>query len=236
MKADFAPKHHALLFAWISREVIRRVGEERGEAVIRKSVRKYGEQRGHRMGLRAQADGQELSMFNFLAYGEWEGKGEEHAQQTLETAPHFHTQISKCPWHDAWVENDLLPYGRFYCLEVDHALVFGFNPALTLEVNATLANDHKDCDFIFHNANLIPENQTLLEERRQTIHDNAVMPWDYHLGHLYKTVGDVVVEELGDIGREAVEAALQEFTGQFGEEAGRIVKAHQGTDFNHLLT
>jgi hypothetical protein len=235
-KESLSPKHHALLFAWISREVIRRVGEERGEAVIHKAVRKYGEQRGRRMALRVQADGQELSMLNFLTHAEWEGNKEDHIQKTLETAPHFHAQVSKCLWHDTWMENDLLPYGRLYCLEVDQALVSGFNPALILEVNATLSNDHRDCDFVFHNANLTPENLQIMEERRQAVRDTAVMPWDYHLGHLYKTIGEVLLEELGEVGQEAVKAAMQEFAGRFGEEAARIIEGYREEDFNQLLT
>ena len=52
----FTAEHHALLFAWIARETIVRIGEEEAAPVIRVAVRLYGEQRGHRMALRAQHD------------------------------------------------------------------------------------------------------------------------------------------------------------------------------------
>jgi hypothetical protein len=234
LKKSFGAKHHALLFAWMSREVIQRAGAEKGEAVIRKAVRRYGKQRGGRMAMSAQADGQTPSMFNFLVYGEWEGRRGESNRIILETDPDFHVWVKKCPWYDTWVEHDLLPYGRLYCLEVDHALIQGFNPDLNLELNATLSNDERDCDFIYHEANLTPENFKRMEQRRKEVHDKAVMPWDYHLGHLYKTIREEVVDELGEAGEEAINAAMTEFRREFGEDATEIVQSFKETDFDSL--
>jgi len=201
---SFFPKHHALLFGWISKAVHDRVGAEKAEEVIRKAVRRYGEERGGRMALRAEANGHKLSMVNYLAYGEWQ-------------PGHVH----KCPWHEAWAENDLLPYGRLYCQEVDEALVRGFNPDLEIEVNGTKSEGEKHCEFVFHDANLGFINTLLLGYRRAIKPaGNAVMPWDYHLGHLFKTVGEVLSEELGELGVEAMDAALEDFKESFGEGAG----------------
>jgi hypothetical protein len=61
---SFTPTDHALLFAWIGREVVQRVGEEKGEAIMRKAVARYARQRGQRMALRAQANGHALTMTN----------------------------------------------------------------------------------------------------------------------------------------------------------------------------
>jgi hypothetical protein len=233
-KKSFGAKHHALLFAWISREVMRCVGAEKGEAVIRKAVRRYGSQRGRRMAMRTQADGQMPSMFNFLVYGEWEASEGDFDRIILETNPHFHIRVGRCPWHSTWVENDLLSCGRLYCLEVDQALMQGFNPDLALELNATLPNDQRDCDFIYREANLTPENFKRMERRRKEVHDAAVMPWDYHLGHLYKTIREEVVDELGETGEEAINAAMSEFTREFGEDAAKIVMSFKETDFDSL--
>ncbi|HVP21563.1 MAG TPA: hypothetical protein VMS73_06845 [Anaerolineaceae bacterium] len=35
----FNETHHALLFAWIAISVIERVGEQKGEAILRKGIR-----------------------------------------------------------------------------------------------------------------------------------------------------------------------------------------------------
>jgi hypothetical protein len=62
----------------------------------------------------------------------------------------------------------------------------------------------------------------------------ALMAWDYHIGHLYKTIGEVVIEELGQVGQEAVRVALAEFASCYGEEAAQIVAEYQDTDFSNL--
>lgn len=234
IRKTFGAKHHALLFAWVSREVIQRVGAQKGEAVIRKAVQRYGRQRGGRMAMRTQADGQMQSMFNFLVYSEWEASDRDFDNIILETNPHFHVRVPRCPWNDAWVENNLLPYGRLYCLEVDHALIQGFNPDLTLELNATLSNDERDCDFIYQEANLTPKNFKRMEQRKKEVHDAAVMPWDYHLGHLYKTMREEVIDEFGETGDEAITAAMAEFTREFGEDAAAIVLGFKEMDFDSL--
>jgi hypothetical protein len=234
IKKNFGPKHHALLFAWMNRKVIRRAGEDKGEKVIRKAVRRYGHQRGRRMALRSQADGQPLSMFNFLVFGEWEGNEEDFDRIILETTPHFHVRVKRCPWNETWVEAGVLPYGRLYCLDLDHALIEGFNPELVLELDATLSNHQRDCDFIYQDANLTPENLKRMTQRRKEVHDRAIMPWDYHLGHLFKTISEVVIEELGDLGKEAMQVAMAEFAGEFGEKAAQIVTGFEAVDFDEL--
>ena len=231
----FSPAHHALLFGWISKAVFDRVDEERTEAAIRKAVRRYGEERGGRMALRAEANGHKLTMVNYLAYGEWQAGPGETSQQVIAKVPHVVAHVHKCPWHETWMENNLLPYGQLYCQEVDKALMRGFNPDLQIDVNGTKSEGEKHCEFVFHDANLGFIN-TLLLGYRKAIRPagNAVMPWDYHLGHLYKTMSEVVSEELGELWVEAMDAALQEFNKSFGEDAGAVIRAYSGTDFNRL--
>jgi hypothetical protein len=228
IEQEFSPTHHALLFGWISQAVIRRIGQNKGEALVRKAVQRYGEQRGKRMALRAQADGYPLTMSHYRAYGEWVAAEGESDHQVVETVPQLKTHVFRCPWQRAWEENDLVPFGRLYCLEIDEALVRGFNPGLRLDVNRTLTNDGEPCEFVYHGASL-NTTQNLAVDRSRT-----VMPWAYHLGHLFKTMDEVVIQELGAAGQEVMEAALEEFAKRFGHEAAQIVTAYQNTDFNRL--
>jgi hypothetical protein len=220
----------------MSREVVRRVGEDRAEVIMRKAVRRYAAQRGRRMAMRAQANGQALTMNHYRLYGEWRHTEPDASEaETVEQVPHLKQHVLKCPWHTAWQDNDLLPFGRFYCLEVDEALVQGFNPALTLEVNSTKTNGAEVCEFVFHDADAAALEAELPQHREQyRIGEATVMSWEYHTGHLYKTVGEVIVDELGATGQEAVAAALVEFGNRYGDEAARIVKAYQSTDFDQL--
>ena len=224
----FTPMHHALLFAWISRAVIERVGREKGEDAIHRATVRYGEQRGRRMAMRAEANGHPLTMNSYKAYGEWRAKPGESESEVVRTEPQLTVNVLRCQWHRAWEENDLMPYGRLYCQDVDEALVHGFNPKLRLDVNTTLSNDNVPCEFVYHGAE--PGAAKNLEvDARQT-----VMPWDYHLGHLYKTMGQVLIEEFEQDGEAAMRSALESFSARFGEQAAAAVLLHQDTDFDRL--
>jgi hypothetical protein len=227
--------HHAMLFALMSRAAIQTTGETEGERVIRQAVRIYGEQRGHRMALRATANGHPLTMANFLAYSEWALDRGATDLRVVAKVPHAKVHIGKCPWHRIWTENDLLSYGRYYCLEIDSALVRGFNPELKLDVNESLSAGQSRCEFIFHDANLTLRNYLVTAYRKLVKPGKTCrMPWDYHCGHLYKTVGDTIIHQLDSTGREAVETALAEFAETCGQAAAHTVAAFKDTDFNKL--
>jgi hypothetical protein len=221
----FTPTHHALLFAWIARAVVRRTGEAQGQASVRRAVRRYGEQRGRRMALRAQADGQALTMNAYRAYGEWEAPEGETPSEVVREAPNPVAHVLRCPWHRAWEAQGLMDYGRLYCLEVDHALVRGFNPELRLDVNRLMSAGEDCCEFVYHGADL--------EEKIEPAKP-SVMLWDYHLGHLCKTMGEVIVEDLGEQGAEAIQEALAEFAAHYGQKAAGIVQGYGDTDFERL--
>jgi len=227
--------HHAMLFALMARAVCNHSDEKTCAAIMRKAVRTYGEQRGHRMALRARANGHALTMANFLAYGEWSLDPGESDLQMVAKVPHARVHISKCPWHQLWAEKDLLPYGRYYCLEIDDALVRGFNPELKLDIRESLTAGQARCDFIFQDANLTLLNYLVTAYRKMVRPGKAcLMPWDYHCGHLYETTGDLIVQELGSAGQEAVDNAREEFAATYGHGAVRTLTAFQDTDFNKI--
>jgi hypothetical protein len=231
----FTEIHHALLHAWIAKAVVERVGEQRGEAIIRKAIRQYGEERGRRMALRAQANKHVLSMPNYIGYTEYRIRPGEIEMKILERSPHARVRIPKCPWYATWKENELLSVGRLYCLEIDQALVRGFNPELQLDVNGTLPNGAAQCEFVYHDADLTIPNYLLIRYRRAISPGaRAVMPWDYHVGHLFTTLEKVAIEELGQVGQEAIEAGLTEFAKRYGEQAMQRVVAGRSEDYQSV--
>jgi hypothetical protein len=235
-RSPFTAAHHGLMMAWIARQVCQRIGPVKGEILIRKAIRRYGEERGQRMALRAQADGKELSTLNYMIYGEW-STAEGEMEQKLEQNNHHNMRmiVERCPWHATWMENDLLEFGRLYCLEIDLALLRGFNPELHLDILKTQTNDLKPCDFIFHGSPLSLSNSiALMVGTRLRPGKKVILPWEYHVSHLYKTMNSVISAEMGLAGHEAAEAALQEFAARFGEEAAQIVRSYQQTDFTRL--
>jgi hypothetical protein len=231
----YTASHHAVLFALLARAVLVHCREERGEQIVRRAVRRYGEQRGQRMRLRAERDGEPLTMLNYMAYGEWRASEGESEQRMGETTPDAYSYVNRCPWNQAWVESDLLHYGRLYCQEIDLALVRGFNPQLKLGVLSTLANGGKPCEFIFYQAELTPENLVVLGKKKAANElKGAVMSWDYHLGHLYQAVKAVVTAELGSEGETVLLVALDEFARRYGEEAVQMILSYQMVDFDRL--
>jgi hypothetical protein len=219
---EFSPAHHALLFAWFSRAVVTRVGAERGEEIVRRATRRYGEERGGRMGLRAQAAGDGLSMTNYMAYGEWAAEPGEAENTVFVEEGKVRTEVHRCPWHKAWETDELMEYGRLYCLEIDTALARGFNPDLKLEVNSSLGNDNRDCEFVFHEGEEVKEKK------------GRVMPWPYHVGHLFWTIRRAIVEELGEQGTEVSDEALGRFGERYGADAVSSVESYRDTDFSRL--
>jgi len=231
----FTASHHAILIALLSRSAITRLRAENGEKIIRQAVRRYGEQRGRRMALRAQRDGEPLTMLNYMAYGEWRTEPGESAQRSEEMVPHARSFVDRCPWHQAWVESGLLQYGRLYCQEIDQALARGFNPALRLNVLSTLSNDGCPCEFVFYDANLTPANVDHLDRKKTANQQNgAVLPWEYHAGHLYAAVKSALAAELDERGEAILQEALAAFAQRYGDEAVQVILSYQFVDFNTL--
>ena len=141
MKADkkespsFLKQAMRCYYALIARQVLTRYGEQKGLPALRKAIRRYGEQRGRRMALRARAEGEELSMASYLAYGEWRFVTDGSEMERTEDQEDIRLTVRRCPWEAAWRATGLLPYGRYYCQEVDAALLRGFNPHLRIEVS-----------------------------------------------------------------------------------------------------
>ncbi len=231
----FTAHHHALLFSSIAESVIRCLEEENGEILIRKAVKEYGQQRGKRMALRAQKNGHDLTFANYFAYGEWEVPKSEMDFKLIEKNPHARLNVFKCPWYVIWEENNLLDYGKYFCREIDSALVRGFNPDLEIKINSTRTNDQVPCDFIFKDAGLsLFKMLGLAYKKKIRPGKKAIMAWKYHTGHLYKTLGDVIRQDLGDKADEIIRNALEDFSSLFSKKHIEIIKTYQDTDFNKL--
>ena len=222
----FTARHHALLFAWIARAVVERMGRTEGERVVREAVRRYGEERGHRMRLRAELNGDAPSMTNYLAYGEWSVPQGWSKSVVLQTVPDRKTHVLKCPWHEAWLELGVLEFGRLYCLEIDEALVRGFNASLRLDVNCTQSNGADWCEFVFHD--LGDDDQIGAASGRRVMH------WAYHTGHLFATIGAVLLDRLGEAGQLSLDEALAVFAEVYGQAAADVVVGYRDMDFTRL--
>ncbi|MDD9304972.1 MAG: L-2-amino-thiazoline-4-carboxylic acid hydrolase [Desulfobacter sp.] len=231
----FTAFHHALLFSCISKSVLDSIKTEQGQALIRSGVRRYGEQRGHRMALRALKNNHSLTMENYLAYGEWTVEKKEMEFKFAQKNPHARMIVSKCPWNQAWQTQGLLEYGKYFCMEIDQALVRGFNPDLEIQVNSTQTQGHDTCDFVFKQARLsIFRLICLLYKKKIHPGKKAVMPWEYHAGHLYKTMKETITKALGTQADLIMAQALAAFARQFSNAHAACIKTYEDVDFNIL--
>ena len=232
---QFTPTHHALMMGWISKAVVEAVGEDEGERVIRKAVVEYGNQRGRRMAMRAEANGHPRTFANYVSYVEAKLPMRDFKMEFLERSPDLRGRTSRCPHSDAWAENDLMQYGRFYCMEIDKALVQGFNEDLVLEVNGTLSEGAEYCNMTFREADFTLMKMAGVAWKKVVRPGRtAVMPWEYHVGHLCKTLVGVITEELGEQASDVMAAALEDFTSRYGEAATETVLSYLDTDFDQL--
>ncbi len=234
-KMMMTARQHALLFALISKLLIREIGIEKGEPMIRKAVREYGRQRGKRMALRAKENGHSLTMDNYFAYGEWAVTKNEMKFKFIEKTPHARMNIFQCPWYETWKDSRLLEFGKYFCQEIDAALVHGFNPQLVIHVNSTRTNGGEYCDFIFRDAGLsLFKSFHLIFKKKVRPGRNAVMPWEYHCGHLYKTMGDVIHKELGQRTDMILNDVVKEAAPFFREDQISRIVSYKDTDFEIL--
>jgi hypothetical protein len=227
-------KDHALLFGYLARAVIEVMGEKEGGNLLRQAIRRYGHQRGRRMAQRAQANGDSLDMFNFLAYGEWRANADENEQSSKSVGPHFETRVTKCIWNTTWEENELLAYGHYYCLEIDAALVRGFNPNLNIEIRSTLSSKMPSCHFIFHQVNMTPERAARLGAKKAELENTAVMPWTYHCAHLLHAIETTLTDTHLGKGDQAKKAGLAAFEAHVGTDVLRGISSLSTTDFDFV--
>jgi hypothetical protein len=231
----FSETHHALLFGWISEAVLEIAGQQKGEAIMRRATREYGEERGRRMALRVKTDGRKLDMINYIAYSEWKQDPIMFTKKIVEKRPHTRVHVIKCPWHTAWKENGLIPYGRLYCLEIDEAIMSGFNSDLKITVNGTRPNGAPRCEFLFYDTQLTFTTALLIGYREMiSPGKKALLPWEYHVGHLFKTLKKVIETVSPGLGKSAVNCGLGKFAERYGDQAKRTVTAYQKINFDRL--
>lgn len=231
---EMGPTQHALLMGWLAREAICTLGEIPADDLLRDAVRRYGRERGQCMAQRAVARGHPLDWVSYLAYREWSAPEGAHEDRVVALQPQLHMQVTRCPWHAAWEAEGLTAYGRRYCRDIDRAIVQGFSPALELSVSRTLASGDSCCEFVYIGFGLGPEEEMRLALLQAELGETAILPWRYHLGHLYWTVRRVFAEHTGAAGLAMAERALATFRERFGADAAQVIVDQADVDYGRV--
>lgn len=231
-RMDFYIDDHAALYALLNRASEQVKGAE-GREVSEQGVVLYGRERGARCALRCLADGQELTMKNYMLYGEWVDDRGWSKSELKSASPVYHTNTLSCGWCDSWEKQGLLDYGKSYCDWIDVNLVYGFNPALELTIGETLSSGGSCCDFRWNGFALNSEEEGADHRaRRAELMPRVVRDFEYHCGHLLSALRRAYFHAFGAAaGKQIVDIALRDYAMQAGEEKARAVQQASEQDF-----
>ena len=113
------------LLGTLAREVIERFGDEGREAVI-EAVKRYGEERGRRLAERVKSEGREPTFASFTVCSDLDTSYHEMVPSVEEGA--LRVTVSYCPLAAALKEWGLEEYGKYFCRNIDAAIMRGYNP------------------------------------------------------------------------------------------------------------
>jgi hypothetical protein len=231
-REQFYIEDHAALFGYIAQSAQKRFGEE-GKSAIIKGIITYGRERGLRAALRCRRDKQELTMRNYRLYGEWWDPKGGSQSEIVSTSPSYRTNTLRCAWCETWKELDLLPYAKLYCEYVDKNLVFGFNPALTLEMGATLSGGGHVCEFNWVGySEESPEEAQAFGEERKALIPRVTQDFLYHCGHVLHSFRHTLLLELGAVKGEAILLdTIHEYIARFGSQKIEMIIQESKQDF-----
>lgn len=217
-------EHHAIMFALLSKNAITMCGEK-GKTAILNGMTKYGNERGARMAANAIAHGDAPTVMANQAYGEWKPDYDGQMEfGILETQPVLKTYISKCAWCDAWNKHDLLPYGKYYCVNVDNAVYQGFNPDFVCTPTTTsLSFGGERCEFDW-GLPLTDEEAQALPEKKKELGTSCMKDFNFHTAHLLYTISKCLMEELGLVANDIISQAINEYIDKFGQEYYDVLK------------
>jgi hypothetical protein len=134
------------MFAVFAKTVIDEVGLEKGEAVIQKAVEDFGITRGKRIAEKVKARGLPLSFKNFLVHMDLDTTAANASVPNIE-GKDLTLTINRCFILDGARELGLGKYFHYYCRWIDRAILFGYNPDLTIEITKTLSGGDEACFF-----------------------------------------------------------------------------------------
>ena len=217
--AELKIENQAMMFAFLSRAAIEAKGEE-GRAAIQDGMIRYGRERGARMAERARKAGDPVDLWTNQAYGEWKP---DYAGQMefgmLRSEPTYQTYIAKCAWCEAWKKNDILEFGREYCVNVDAAVYEGFGcGAVCTPISTSMSWGGDRCDFDWGKP-LSTEAVKMVSDKKAELGTSAMRDFNFHTAHIYFSVADELRKHFPEDSEAMIDRAVADYIGLFGQEA-----------------
>jgi hypothetical protein len=117
----------AQLYIAFARTLVTELGQEKGEAVIRKSILRYGQEVGRKIRERVEAEGLPLTIENYRRFSDLPSLG--FSSRSVDTEGGRVSRVDDCVLASVWKELGEQALGRLYCY-VDQAKIEAYNPEL----------------------------------------------------------------------------------------------------------
>ena len=172
------------------------------------------------MAERARKAGDPVDLWTNQAYGEWKP---DYAGQMefgmLRSEPTYQTYIAKCAWCEAWKKNDILEYGREYCVHVDAAVYDGFGcGAVCTPLSTSMSWGGERCDFDWGKP-LSEEEVKMVAGKKAELGTSAMRDFNFHTAHIYCSVADELCKHFPEDSKAMIDRAVADYIALFGQEA-----------------
>ena len=202
---------HPLLFGLIAKSIVKNCGVE-GEKALSVAVQYYGYRRGKRMADKAKQHGYQPGLDSYLLFGEFDVWKVGNVSKITQKKPYMEVQMSKCHWNTVWTNHGLSEYGKYYCNDIDTAIISGFSEnRARIEVPSILSGGGQMCVFKYADWPLttgILLKYLLNKKKTARI---AIKPWEYHTADLYQALSEKLVRALGGKAEQSMQQALTDF-------------------------
>ena len=135
------------LFACMSKEIIDRLGEEEGEALIHEAVRQFGIARGQDIARPARAAGCEPDYLSYLPNYDM-GRADDFTADSVYGDGQVSQLFTQCGFAETWIADGTERYGKLYCDVIDPAIVEGFSADMECIHDKRMYEDGQ-CRFCF---------------------------------------------------------------------------------------
>jgi len=119
------------LFSMVAKHVIKELGPEKGEALLKDAIEEFGLERGKRIAEKVKNENKSLSLKNWLIYSDIDSL-ENFRPVSSTPNDDFVVKIKHCTFINAAKEWGLNEYAKIYCKYVDYKILEGYNPDVKL--------------------------------------------------------------------------------------------------------
>ncbi|MDU4960093.1 MAG: L-2-amino-thiazoline-4-carboxylic acid hydrolase [Sporomusaceae bacterium] len=229
---DFYIDDHAVLFGLIAKFSEELLGDK-GLSTCGQGVIIMARERGLRSARRCLANGDELTIKNYLCYAELFDSAGWNKVEINAYAPIYQTNTVRCGWYDTWQKYGFEKYSRLYCAGIDKNILYGFNPQLQLEMDKVLADGDDHCSFKWINCSFADkaELDALMEKRTRNL-SSITKNFLYQAGHLLATLQRTLYLEHGLIaGNTIIDNSLAAYAKIFSKEKADLIRGEAKKDF-----